>query len=151
MTTRKPEWVIFESAQHETLLREKKRGGTVGAVSLVWGSTSHLGSLFLRLLKRILQIIIDQSLIMAIGALGLSFIYGFAGQFSLGHAAFYGIGAYTAGVIGKAMGTRETWAWFFLPACRNRGPTALLSLLIGFPFSGSVPTTWVSPRLDLAR
>ncbi|MEW6230322.1 MAG: hypothetical protein AB1700_19925, partial [Bacillota bacterium] len=35
------------------------------------------------------QLILDQSLIIAVASLGLSLIYGFCGQFSLGHAAFY--------------------------------------------------------------
>lgn len=32
---------------------------------------------------------------------GLSLLFGFAGQISLGHAAFYGLGAYTAGYLSK--------------------------------------------------
>lgn len=36
---------------------------------------------------------------MAISALGLNLIYGYTGQFSLGHAAFFGIGAYTSALI----------------------------------------------------
>ena len=43
------------------------------------------------------QIILNESMIYVIGGLGLSIIYGFTGQFSLGHAAFVGIGAYCAG------------------------------------------------------
>ncbi len=35
-------------------------------------------------------------------ALGLNMISGFCGQISLGHAAFYGIGAYTAAIMVKA-------------------------------------------------
>ena len=35
-------------------------------------------------------------------ALGLNLITGFCGQISLGHAAFYGIGAYTAALLTKA-------------------------------------------------
>ena len=35
-------------------------------------------------------------------ALGLNLISGFCGQISLGHAAFYGIGAYTAALLTKA-------------------------------------------------
>jgi len=35
-------------------------------------------------------------------ALGLNLITGFCGQISLGHAAFYGIGAYTAALIAQA-------------------------------------------------
>ena len=34
-------------------------------------------------------------------ALGLNLISGFCGQISLGHAAFYGIGAYTAAILAK--------------------------------------------------
>ena len=39
--------------------------------------------------------------IVAISALGLNLIYGFTGLFSLGHAAFYGVGAYTAALLTK--------------------------------------------------
>ncbi len=37
-----------------------------------------------------------------ISALGLNLISGFCGQISLGHAAFYGIGAYTTAILAKA-------------------------------------------------
>ena len=39
--------------------------------------------------------------VVAISALGLNLIYGFTGLFSLGHAAFYGVGAYTAALLTK--------------------------------------------------
>jgi branched-chain amino acid transport system permease protein len=39
--------------------------------------------------------------IMTISSLGLNLIYGFNGQFSLGHIAFYAIGAYTSALITK--------------------------------------------------
>ena len=39
-------------------------------------------------------------------AVGLNLITGYCGQISLGHAAFYGIGAYTAGMLAKA-----GWIW----------------------------------------
>jgi branched-chain amino acid transport system permease protein len=42
--------------------------------------------------------------ITAVSALGLNLIYGYTGQFSLGHAAFYGIGAYSAALLSRAMG-----------------------------------------------
>ena len=35
-------------------------------------------------------------------ALGLNMITGFCGQISLGHAAFYGVGAYTCALLAKA-------------------------------------------------
>ncbi len=40
--------------------------------------------------------------ILAIVAIGLGLLMGYAGQVSLGHAAFYGLGAYTSGVVSKA-------------------------------------------------
>ncbi|MCP1768636.1 branched-chain amino acid ABC transporter permease [Bradyrhizobium japonicum] len=43
----------------------------------------------------------------ALPAIGLALIAGFTGQISLGHAAFYGLGAYGAALIGK---------WFGVPA-----------------------------------
>ncbi len=42
--------------------------------------------------------------IAAIGALGLNLLTGFTGQVSLGHAAFYGIGAYSAAVFAERFG-----------------------------------------------
>jgi len=39
--------------------------------------------------------------IMAVTALGLNLIYGFNGQFSLGHIGFYAIGAYGSALITK--------------------------------------------------
>ena len=78
------------------------------------------------------QLVLDQSLIIAIGSLGLNIIYGFAGQFSLGHAAFYGIGAYTAGVIGKEWG-HGSMGWFLVALVAGLVVPALISGIIGLP------------------
>lgn len=47
--------------------------------------------------------------IQAIVAYGLNVIVGYAGQISLGHAAFFGIGAYTAGLLSTKAGL-SFWA-----------------------------------------
>ncbi len=60
-------------------------------------------------------------LIYAIAGLGLMLLAGFTGQFSLGHAAFLGVGAYTQAVL-TAMG----WPFFLSLACG-----ALLSAAVG--------------------
>ena len=66
----------------------------------------------------------------AIGALGLGLLTGYAGQVSLGHAFFLGVGAYTAAVLGAD----HHWsAFFWIPAAglvaaffgALIGPTAL--------------------------
>src|SRR6266498_1306771 len=44
----------------------------------------------------------SQIAITALFALSLDLILGYAGIVSLGHAAFFGLGAYTAGIIAKA-------------------------------------------------
>jgi branched-chain amino acid transport system permease protein len=49
------------------------------------------------------QMILSFAGIMAVSALGLNLIYGYTGQFSLGHAAFYGIGAYVAAYLSKSI------------------------------------------------
>jgi branched-chain amino acid transport system permease protein len=57
--------------------------------------------------------------IFAIGALGLNILTGLAGQVSLGHAFFMGLGAYTAAILGAPEGA--LWGlglpmWIWLPA-----------------------------------
>ena len=42
----------------------------------------------------------------AISALGLNLIYGFNGQFSLGHVGFYAIGAYGSALVTKDLLTK---------------------------------------------
>jgi len=49
-------------------------------------------------------VLASQIAIMALFALSLDLIVGYSGLISLGHAAFYGFGAYTAGLLSK-------WGW----------------------------------------
>src|SRR5512136_1944151 len=43
--------------------------------------------------------LVSLGLIYAIVALGLNLLFGYAGQFSLGHAGFFAIGAYTSAIL----------------------------------------------------
>lgn len=66
---------------------------------------------------------------LAIGAIGLNLITGYAGQVSLGHAFFVGVGAYTASVLtgdpdGRALG-------FGLPLVVGLAGAILLPALLG--------------------
>ena len=58
---------------------------------------------------------------------GLSLLFGFAGQISLGHAAFYGLGAYTSGYL-----TKVGLAWP-LALLAGVGVAALGGLLLALP------------------
>jgi branched-chain amino acid transport system permease protein len=48
--------------------------------------------------------VLDYAGIAAVGAIGLNLLTGSTGQVSLGHAAFVGLGAYMAGVLGADLG-----------------------------------------------
>ncbi len=66
--------------------------------------------------------------ITVVSALGLNLLTGFTGQISLGHAAFMGVGAYTAGALSARWGLG---LWLTLPAA---GATAaLFGVVVGAP------------------
>ena len=58
---------------------------------------------------------------------GLSLLFGYAGQISLGHAAFYGLGAYTSGYLAK---TGVAWP---LSLAAGVGVAALGGFLLALP------------------
>jgi branched-chain amino acid transport system permease protein len=64
--------------------------------------------------------------IAAIGATGLNVLTGYAGQISLGHAAFLGVGAYTGAVLGADHGVS---AFVWIPAAGVAA--ALLGAVLG--------------------
>lgn len=64
-------------------------------------------------------------LVYAIAIMGLNLLTGFNGQFSLGHSAFYAIGAYTAAILMDQFGLGYLWT---LPAA------ALICFAFGFLF-----------------
>lgn len=64
----------------------------------------------------------------ATAALGLSLVMGFAGQVSLGQAAFYAIGAYVSGVLTASYGWN---GWAALAVAILAG--ALTAILVGLP------------------
>jgi branched-chain amino acid transport system permease protein len=66
-----------------------------------------------------------QVLIYAIALLGLNMLTGFNGQISLGHGAFYGIGAYTAAIM------MDRWDISYLWTIPTAG---LICLIVGFLF-----------------
>lgn len=69
-------------------------------------------------------------LINIILAVGLNLIIGFSGQFSLGHAGFMAIGAYTAGVITKYF---PTYTGLFLGILAGVVLTSIVALIVGIP------------------
>jgi branched-chain amino acid transport system permease protein len=78
------------------------------------------------------ELIIQYACIVTIMCLGLNIIYGFNGQFSLGHVAFYGLGAYSSALITKLFTGDNPFG--FLAALVVGGVVAgAVAFLIGLP------------------
>ncbi|SKA21928.1 amino acid/amide ABC transporter membrane protein 2, HAAT family (TC 3.A.1.4.-) [Enhydrobacter aerosaccus] len=69
--------------------------------------------------------LVSTMIIAAIAVLGLNLLTGFNGQISLGHSAFYAVGAYTAAIL---MDRLDCPYWLTLPAA------AILSFIVGYLF-----------------
>src|ERR1700755_3238308 len=67
-------------------------------------------------------------IVYAIAILGLSLLTGFNGQISLGHGAFYAIGAYTTAIL---MASWNVPYWATLPV--SMAVCALVGFLVGLP------------------
>src|SRR5215470_7118059 len=65
--------------------------------------------------------------ILAIAAMGLNLLVGFTGLTSFGHGAWFGIGAYAAGLIQKNWFHDQIW----LPLLLSMAFVALVSAVIG--------------------
>lgn len=81
-----------------------------------------------RLSASYLLYLICLTLIYALVAVGLNLLIGYAGQFSLGHAGFLAVGAYTSAILTQRFG------WHFIVALPAAGLlTAALGFLLGLP------------------
>src|SRR5215471_18479508 len=69
--------------------------------------------------------LVSTMMIAAIAVLGLNLLTGFNGQFSLGHGAFYAVGAYTAAIL---MDQLDVPYWATLPAA------AAVCFIVGYLF-----------------
>src|SRR5262249_45812352 len=69
--------------------------------------------------------LVSTMMIAAIAVLGLNLLTGFNGQFSLGHGAFYAVGAYTAAIL---MDQANMPYWATLPAA------AIVCFIVGYLF-----------------
>src|SRR5512139_4026032 len=66
--------------------------------------------------------------IAAIAAIGLNLLIGYTGQISLGHGAFFGVGAYSAAILATAVGFPF---WLSVPAAGVI--TAFVGVIFGIP------------------
>lgn len=103
---------------------------TIGIVFAIYILITVLISL--GILNPYWQQIIQFAGIMTISALGLNLIYGYTGQFSLGHAAFYGLGAYSSALFTKTF-YNLGFASFIAGIIVAIIVVAVIALLIGLP------------------
>jgi branched-chain amino acid transport system permease protein len=69
-----------------------------------------------------------QALYVGTAAMGLNLLTGYNGQVSIGHGAFFGLGAYTTALL------MQQQDWQFLPTLLVAGPLCfIVGVLIGFP------------------
>lgn len=108
-------------------------------ILLIWWAERNLNSYALRIL--------NLSAINITLALSLNLLFGFTGQFSLGHAGFMAIGAYVSGLLILPQATKmsifmlEPLIWplsvlqtpFFVSLLIAGAVAALLAVVIGFP------------------
>jgi branched-chain amino acid transport system permease protein len=74
------------------------------------------------------QLVLTQVLLWAVLALAWNILSGYSGYFSFGHAAFWGLGAYT---VTLAMTELDLTPWVSIPFCAVVGAAA--GALIGYP------------------
>lgn len=74
--------------------------------------------------------LIARILIYGIAAASLNLALGFGGMVSFGHAAFYGLGGYTAAVMAQA-GRLDELAFGFLPGSEQLLPVLLAAMVLG--------------------
>src|ERR1700759_4842949 len=74
----------------------KKWLGPVIAIAFLW---PLLAPVFPEVVSSYRLFLVSTMIIAAIAVLGLNLLTGFNGQISLGHGAFYAVGAYTAAII----------------------------------------------------
>ena len=117
--------------QDTSALTKQATPGTIARIPLTtWSRAIVIAGLVVALLppfvaKNFVVFQLTLALIYAVAILGLNLLTGFNGQFSLGHSAFYGIGAYTAAIL---MDQADVAYYWTLPAA------GAVCFVVGFLF-----------------
>ena len=122
-------------------------GGTLPRLAI--GAALAVGLVLPLLVRDFVAFQLTLVMVYAIAILGLNLLTGFNGQFSLGHSAFFAIGAYTAAILMERLGVPYLWTLpaagaacfvfgflFGLPALRLEGiylALATFALAIAMP------------------
>ncbi|MBV9826217.1 MAG: branched-chain amino acid ABC transporter permease [Alphaproteobacteria bacterium] len=100
MTVQSEESVTVPTAPAVTDITVTRPGGLrVTARHLLIGAAVLVGLILPWMVQSFVMFQLTQVMIYGLAILGLNLLTGFNGQFSLGHSAFYGIGAYTTAIL----------------------------------------------------
>ena len=126
--------VTAEATQPTTTIRAQPaiRSNPVSTIAVIISLIIGIGLAFVASDYHLFQL--TMLVIYALAILGLNLVTGYNGQFSLGHGAFYALGAYTAAIL---MSNFNVPYWATLPVAAV--VCAAVGWLVGFPalrFSG---------------
>ena len=81
------------------------------------------------------MLVIDNILIAMVAILGLNLVTGFAGLISIGHAAFVGVGAYTAALLASSLGDSHVFLthWWPVVVVLSGLMGAVVGAFVGLP------------------
>src|SRR5712671_5876997 len=104
--------------RHAAPTKARPPAATGGRRRRAWRAMALVGGLALVAalpfaVKTFLVFQVTLAVLYALAILGLNLLTGFNGQFSLGHSAFYAVGAYTAAIMMNRWGIPYFWT---LPA-----------------------------------
>ena len=120
----------------EDAVRLAATAGSRAARPMVWPTTRHWIVAGVLLVAAVLPFVVQsfvvfqltEVMIYGLAILGLNLLTGFNGQFSLGHGAFYGLGAYVTAILMHQYGIAYYWT---LPAAG--GICFVVGFLFGLP------------------
>ena len=114
---------------------------SVGRRTIRWITlTTTLGLLPL-LLDPYHLILLSSALALSIGCLGVNLLMGYTGLLSLGHAAYFGLGAYAGALLSRSRSTSSLASWR-----AQEWPPSSASSACGQPESSSAFSRWRSAR-----
>ncbi len=74
-------------------------------------------------------ILVSYGVVMAIAGLGFNLLLGYTGLLSFGHSAFFGVGAYTVGLLAKYLGVTSMEVFLLGTLAASAGVSALAGLV----------------------
>jgi branched-chain amino acid transport system permease protein len=122
MTTPSEDTAVFPAAGR---VRGEQRAAWLSTPQLVLAGAIAVAVVLPFVFQGFVIFQLTQVLIYGLAILGLNLLTGFGGQFSVGHGAFYGLGAYVTAILMQRYGLPYYWTLL---------PSGIVCFIIGFLF-----------------